>query len=127
MEKWQTADKTVLVVEDDRKQAAQIKKVLKKNHYDVLVAHDGLDAVEQTNRHQINLILMDVRLPFFSGFWFCNVFKQKKNTKNIPVVIVSEHLNKNNTQKARLVGASDTVKRPFTNRRLLSVVQKNTL
>ncbi len=127
MAKWQTKDKTILVVEDDPKLAFLIQKVLTRHHYYVLVAHDGLEAIKQTSRHHVNLILMDIRLPYFSGFWFCNAFKKKKNTKNIPIVIVSGLLDENNDQKARLAGASDTVKKPFTNEELLLAVQKNAL
>lgn len=119
--------KTVLVVDDDPDIAQLIEEVLTINHYHVLVVHDGLEAIEQTNHHHVNLILMDIRMPFFSGLWFCTAFKRKKNTKNIPIVIVSSLLDEEGDQKARLAGASDTVKKPFTNEELLRAVEKNAL
>ena len=119
--------KTVLVVDDDPGITQLIEEILTIHHYHVLVVHDGLEAIEQTNQHHVDLILMDIRMPYFSGFWFCEAFKHKKNTKNIPIVIVSGYLDEENDQKARLVGAAGTVRKPFTNQELLHVVEKNAL
>ncbi len=119
--------KTVLVVDDDPKITRLIEEILTIHHYQVLVVHDGLQAIEQTNQHHVDLILMDIHMPYFSGFWFCEAFKHKKNTKNIPIVIVSGFLDEENDQKARLVGAADTMKKPFSNQELLRAVEKNTL
>ena len=120
-------EKTVLVVDDDPEVAELIEEILTIHHYHVLVVHDGLEAIEQTNRHHIDLILMDIRMPYFSGFWFCDAFRHKKNTKNIPIVMVSALMDDDNAQKARLVGASDTVKKPFTSEELLQIIEKNSL
>ena len=120
------AKKTVLVVDDDPEIAHLISEILNED-YRVLVVNDGLQAIEETSRHHVNLILMDIRMPYFSGLWFCDAFKRKKNTKNIPIVIVSGLLDEDNTQRARLAGAADTVKKPFTTEQLLRAVEKNAL
>ena len=121
------AEKTVLVVDDDPLMGELMEEILSMNHYHVLVAHDGLEAMNQTNRHHIDIILMDIRLPYFSGFWFCQAFRRKKNTCNIPVVMVSALMTEDNARKAHLVGAVGTVKKPFTSQELLSAVEQNAL
>ena len=120
-------EKTVLVVDDDPEVAELMAEVLSIHHYRVLVSHDGLEAIEQTNQHHVDLILMDIRMPYLSGFWFCDAFKKKKNTKNIPIIIVSGLLDEETDQRARLVGAVGTMKKPFTNEELLRAVEKNAL
>lgn len=120
-------DKTVLVVDDDPDARELIQEILSERHYHVLTAHDGLEAVEWTNHGHIDLILMDIRMPLFSGIWFCGMFKKKKNTYNIPIVIVSGLLDEENAEKARLAGACACVKKPFSCQELLEVVEKNTL
>ena len=122
-----TTEKTVLVVEDDPRVADLVEEILTENHYHVLVANDGLGAIEQTNHHHVDIVLMDVRLPIFSGFWFCQALRQKKNTRNIPVVIMSGDLDEEKTHKAHEAGAVATVQKPFTTKELLSVVEKNSL
>ncbi len=120
-------NKTVLVVDDDLLMTQLIEEILTIHHYRVLVVHDGLEAIQQTNQHHVDLILMDLRMPYFSGLWFCDAFKRRKNTKNIPIVIISGLLDEENTQKARLVGAAATMKKPFTTEEILEVVEKNVL
>ena len=120
-------EKTILVVDDDPEVAELMAEVLSIHHYRVLVVHNGLEAIEQTNHHHVDLILMDIRMPYFSGFWYCDAFKHKKNTKNIPIVIVSGLLDDDTDRQARLVGAADTMKKPFTNEELLRAVEKNAL
>lgn len=120
-------DKTVLVVDDDPDARELIQEILSERHYQVLTAHDGLEAVQWTNHGHIDLILMDIRMPLFSGLWFCGMFKKKKNTCNIPIVIVSGMLDEENEEKARLAGACACVKKPFSCQELLEVVEKNAL
>ena len=127
MERTVPYDKTVLVVDDNPLDCELIQEILNESHYQVLTAHDGLEAVEWTNHGHVDLILMDIRMPLFSGLWFCAAFKKKKNTCNIPVVIMSGMLDEENEEKARLAGACACVKKPFNCRELLDVVEKNAL
>ena len=122
-----TAEKTVLVVDDDPTTREFVQEVLSPHHYRVLWAQDGLEAVQWTRRSHIDLILMDVRMPLFSGFWFCQAFKHKKNTSNIPIVIMSGLLDEENTEKARRAGACATMKKPFNHEELLEIVEKNAI
>lgn len=116
--------KTILVVDDDTATRELIHEILDPR-YRVILAQDGLEAFEQVHKSRIDLILMDVRMPVFSGYWFCNAFKRKKNTKNIPIVIVSGLLDEDETERARRAGACAAVKKPFSPEQLLETVEKN--
>lgn len=126
-QKIQDYDKTVLVVDDDPSFCEMIQEMLKERRYLVLTAHNGLEAVEWTKHGHIDLILMDVRMPLFSGYWYCSVFKKKKNTCNIPIVMVSGMLDEEGAEKARLAGACACVRKPFSYQELIEVVEKNVL
>ena len=107
--------KTILVVDDDVEMASIMEQILKKRGFEVLLAHDGLQAIEKSKNSGVDLILLDVRMPFFSGFWFCDAFKQREATKDIPIVMVSGILDEDNIQKALDLGASACLRlRPFT-------------
>lgn len=118
------APKNILVVDDDTEITMIIEEILKQNHYNVTVAHDGLSAIERSNKEKIDLILMDVRLPIFSGFWFCDAFKRKPETQNIPIVVVSSLSEPEDVQKAYRVGACAYLKKPFLTDELLHVVHE---
>jgi DNA-binding response OmpR family regulator len=117
--------KKVLVVDDDVEIAQMMETVLKSRDYYVVVVHDGLRAVEKTNTEHIDLILLDVHLPLFSGLWFCNAFKNKPNTKNIPVIIISGFLDEETAKKAYEVGAAAALRKPFNSQELLEVVERH--
>ena len=117
-------DKTILVVEDDDSTRELIREIL-GDEYHVLLAHDGLEAFEWTQRGHIDLILMDIRMPLFSGYWFCDAFKHKRNTSNIPIVMVSGMLDQEGVERAHAAGACATVKKPFKPEELLQTVEKN--
>lgn len=117
--------KKILIVDDDPEIVRMIEEMLKMENYEVFSAHDGPHAIEKTNQNKIDLILLDIRMPIFSGLWFCNAFKQKPNTRDIPVVIVSSMLDDETVRKAREIGASDCLQKPFRMEDLLQIVQKN--
>lgn len=117
--------KTILVVDDDIEMALIIKESLEQQGMNVLMAHDGLQAVEKTKQNRIDLILLDVRMPFFSGFWFCDAFKQREQTRDIPIVMISGIMDDENIQKARDLGAAACLRKPFKPSELVQVVEKN--
>lgn len=120
----QTA-KTILVVDDDVEMAVIMEQILRKAGYEVLLAHDGLQAIEQSKKSCVDLILLDVRMPFFSGFWFCDAFKQREATKSIPIIMVSGILDDDNIKKAMDLGASACLRKPFKPAELIGLVEEH--
>lgn len=117
--------KKVLIIDDDVEYAEIVSNILKERDYETLIATDGLQAIEKSKMGGIDLILLDIRMPFFSGLWFCDAFKQREETQDIPVVIVSGFLDAENIQKAYRVGACAYLKKPFESDELLSVIEKH--
>ena len=117
--------KRILVVDDDQEIAMIMKETLERSSYDVVLAHDGIQAIEKSKSKKIDLILLDIKMPFFSGFWFCDAFKQRPETRNIPIVIVSGALEQESIQKAYNLGASAYLSKPFRPLELVQVVEKN--
>jgi len=114
----------ILVVDDDTEMTGIIEEILKKNNYEVLLAHNGLKAIEKSNQERIDLILLDIRMPFFSGYWFCDAFKHRPQTKNVPVVVISALSEEEDIQKAYKMGACGYVKKPFRSEELLKAVNQ---
>lgn len=118
------ARKRILIIDDDVEMAKMMGEVLGGRDYDVVLAHDGIRAIEKTNKEKVDLIVLDIRMPFFSGFWFCDAFKQKPETQHIPVVIVSALSNPEDIDKARRLGADAYLTKPFRVKDLVEVVEK---
>ena len=117
--------KRILVVDDDMEIAMIMKETLERKLFDVILAHDGIQAIEKSKSEKIDLILLDIKMPFFSGFWFCDAFKQRPETRDIPIVIVSGTLEDESVQKAYNLGAAACLRKPFRPVDLVQVVEKS--
>lgn len=118
--------KKILIIDDDVEMATMMGEILGSRNFEVILAHDGIRAIEKSNKEKIDLILLDIRMPFFSGFWFCDAFKQKPETKDIPVVIVSALNKPEDIEKAYRLGAAAYLTKPFKSHELVNVVEKMT-
>ena len=105
--------KKLLIIDDDVDFAKAIAGILENRNYRVEIASDGLQAIEKSNEGNVDLILLDICMPFFSGFWFCDAFKQRPQTKDIPVIVISGLTDAKDIQKAYNVGACAYMKKPF--------------
>ena len=115
--------KKILIVDDDKEMLVLMGAILKE-HYDVIFAGDGLKAIERSNENLFDLILMDIRMPFFSGFWFCDAFKHRSKTRDVPVIMISSLSDESNIRKAFEMGATGYLKKPFQPEELLEAVKK---
>ena len=103
----------ILITEDDVEMAKLISRMLEASGYSTVIANDGVEAVSKLMGGNIDLIILDIMMPFFSGYWFCNIFKGHPATKNIPVVIVSALNKRSDIEKGMRLGADAYVTKPF--------------
>ena len=75
------AKETVLVVEDDRSLADVLKYNLEQAGYDVLVANDGQDGLNQAKLHLPGIVILDLMLPIIDGLDVCRALRADSATK----------------------------------------------
>lgn len=78
---------TVLIVEDENMLNEAYQVVLKTAGYKVLTAFDGKEALEVLEKHNADIILLDLRMPVLDGVGFLEAY-QLKSRKNPPKVVV---------------------------------------
>ena len=78
--------KTILIVDDEKMIINLLTHNLKKEGYNVIEAHDGLEAIDVASREKPDLILLDIMLPKLDGLSVC---KRIKNMMNVPILMVS--------------------------------------
>ncbi|MDX9701479.1 MAG: response regulator [Candidatus Auribacterota bacterium] len=115
-------DKTILVTEDDKDIAQFIKSALEMEGYHVICVQDGVKAVEIVQNQQVHLIILDIMMPVFSGYWFCDVFKKNPQTKDIPVIFISALNSDEDIKRGMELGASAYLTKPFKIKKLLDTV-----
>ena len=95
--------KTVLIVDDDAPIRQALRKVLQAEGYEVILAADGLEGLEQFDSKHIDLLLLDLNLPAKSGW---DLFERFSSTNPLlPIVIITGRHNQYRLAAAAGVGA----------------------
>lgn len=81
--------KLLLIADDQGDNRVVFSSILRHHRYDVFLAINGQEAVEQARRHAPDLILMDLEMPVMSGWDATRVLKADPATASIPVVAVT--------------------------------------
>lgn len=109
------ADK-ILVVDDEDKIRAVIRKYGEFEGYEIYEASNGMDAVEMCRENDYDLILMDVMMPELDGFSACGAIKK---IKDIPVIMLSARGEEYDRIHGFEVGVDDYVMKPFSPKELM--------
>lgn len=113
---------TVLVVDDEQNIINIIAFNLKKEGYEVLTAGDGEEAVEIVEKHQPDLILLDIMMPKMDGYEACRKIREKYN---IPIIMLTARAEELDKVLGLEMGADDYVTKPFGTRELIARVKAN--
>ena len=116
--------KKILVIDDDREMTFLMKEILSKENYEVCAAHTDVEAMGHSKEIGFDLILLDIYMPFLSGFQLCDLFKRQRQHKNIPVIMVTGLSGTDTMEKAYQAGADSYLKKPFRAEELLAMVRK---
>jgi len=115
---------TVLVADDNDVAQRLCRRVLEKAGYSVLIAEDGLQAVEMALNKRPAMILMDVAMPGIDGI---EAMKRiKAEIPNQPIVIASAHSMASDRERFLAAGADDILSKPFRLADLVAIVAKLT-
>ncbi len=114
----------VLVAEDDELILKTIEHKLKKENYEVILARNGKEAIENLSTSKIDLIITDIMMPFASGTEVLSA--TQKNGVQIPVIILSSLGQEEVVLDAFDLGAADFIVKPFSPSELLLRIKRLT-
>ena len=112
---------TVLVADDNEVAQRLCKRVLEKAGYAVLIAADGLQAVDIALGQKPAMILMDVAMPGIDGLEAMR--RIKTEVPGLPIVIASAHSMASDRERFLAAGADNVLSKPFRLADLISIVQ----
>jgi DNA-binding response OmpR family regulator len=115
----------VLVVDDEPELLQLLRYVLQAAGFQVAVAADGRQALEQVKREQPDLVLCDVVMPELNGFETVQALRQDAATAHLPVIMLSARGQAQDVQRALDAGADGYVTKPFSYRDLLKEVKEH--
>ncbi len=104
---------TVLVVDDEEIMRNALKRILEKEGFKVLIAGDGLELSKILETAKLDMILMDVNLPWVDGYELCKIIKDNNTLKKVPIVFISARNSEGDIKKGFLAGCDDYITKPF--------------
>jgi len=117
--------KNILVVEDEDTNYVLIENMLQDYDLNIIRADDGLQAVDvfRQNGRQIDLVLMDIKIPKLNGYEATKEIKKIKS--EVPIVAQTAYAMVTEKQNCLDAGCDDYISKPFNKQELLSIIQKN--
>ena len=112
-------ERKVSVVDDDPGMREVLGSILVLENTLVYTATDGKDAVQKTLALMPDLILLDVNMPKLNGLTFCKAIRAGKETRNIPVIIITSLTAAGRLEECMEAGADDFLGKPFAVEELL--------
>ena len=116
------AERTLLVVEDDASLRETMMYTLRREGYRVLVAADGVTALEVARQQPPALILLDLMLPRLDGLDVCRQLRSRPETAQTPILMLTARGEESDRIRGFETGADDYVTKPFSPRELLARV-----
>lgn len=113
----------VLVVDDRLTTAEALAEFLSVEGYQVIVAHDGNEALQKVSCDNPDVVLLDVMMPEMDGYEVCRRIKSDPDTLFLPVILVTALKERDERVKGARVGADDFISKPPDRHELLARVK----
>ena len=116
--------KTILYVEDNELNRKIVRDLLRRTSYQLIEAPDGEVGVQMALAERPGLILMDVQLPKISGFEATRRLRAEPATRDTPILAITSFALSGDEQRAKEVGASAYLAKPYSPFVLLDLIRK---
>jgi CheY-like chemotaxis protein len=120
------ASKTILIAEDSSIIINLVKKVLQFDDYDIVVARNGQEVLDELAQRPVDLIIMDIIMPVMDGMTCIKKIRADKNKKNaeVPIVVITGNYKNYQPEDFAAVGVHQYLQKPFNFDRLIEMVRK---
>lgn len=115
---------TILAVDDEVDVLEILNVNLRRAGHQVVMAADGLAAVEQAQTVIPDLMILDLMLPELHGFYVCEAIRRHPSTRHIPIIMLTAWASDSSRVLGLEFGADDYLTKPFSPRELVLRVEK---
>lgn len=110
----------LMIVEDDLGIAEAVREQAEAWAFQVHVAENFRNVIEEFNAFAPHIVLMDISLPFFNGYHWCGEIRRRSN---VPIIFISSASDNMNIVMAMNMGGDDFIAKPFDGSVLMAKVQ----
>lgn len=116
--------KSILCVDDNIHNANLVKALLDATHATVIIAHDGLEALNYSLQRKFDLILMDLRMPRMDGYDALRSIRDQQNPNALtPAIALSAHILEDEHETLTQLGFNGYILKPINKNHLLEIVK----
>lgn len=116
--------KLVFVVDDEADIRALVLENLRINGYNTKEFSEGRSLLKEVTRTKPDLIILDIMMPGIDGLEVCKILKNKKETYDIPIILLTVKGQINDIETGFKVGANAYIVKPFSPSRLIEKVEE---
>lgn len=110
----------ILVVDDEESMTELVTAYLTKEDFQVTTAHDGLEAIEKVKQSSIDLIVLDVMMPWMDGFDACEAIRE---FSHVPIIMLTAKGEEASRVTGLNIGADDYIVKPFSFKELVARIE----
>ena len=112
--------KTILVVEDEESNYFLLERILKRTAAGVVWAKNGIDAIEMAGKGNVDLVLMDVRMPVMDGYEATGEIR--KFNRTIPIIAQTAYALKGEKERSKAAGCDGYISKPIDPKEFLETI-----
>ena len=114
----------ILLVDDEPDIVEFLKYNLEQNGYDVIVGHDGLQALKKLSENP-DLIVLDIMMPHLNGYEVYQKIRENKKFRDVPIIFLTAKSGETDEIKGLELGASDFIQKPISPKKLIARIKLN--
>lgn len=112
----------VLIVDDEPNIVTALEFLLKRSGYEVRLASNGAEALEQVAAYRPDLVLLDVMMPVKSGYEVCQRLRERPENAQMKIVMLSAKGSEAEVSKGLSLGADLYITKPFSTQELVATI-----
>jgi DNA-binding response OmpR family regulator len=114
----------VLIVDDEPNIVTALEFLLRRSGYDVQLATNGAEALQQVDAYRPDLVLLDVMMPVKSGYEVCQTLRERPDLAHVKIVMLSAKGSEAEINKGLSLGADLYITKPFSTQELVATIDR---
>lgn len=111
--------RSVLIVDDEPMTRTLLQLMLASADYEVFDAGDGFEALDKIKERMPDILVLDVMMPNMDGLALCRILRERDDTVNIPIILLSAKTTPDAIQEGLFAGANRYLTKPVSRKNLL--------
>ena len=113
---------TILIIDDEIVLILMLKKILSMANHNIITANSGSSALTSLAKNRVDMVITDLMMPEMDGLALLRDIRANKNSKDLPVIVLTGVGAKDLRDQARQLGANAILTKPIGSQELLQVI-----